>query len=88
MVDAFGSVIGGVIDVELDLDNTTFSLSVSSHDSNSSIWKFSIPDSTSLHYACSSEMQIQAHLQSAGPESTEPTIISARGAVRNLSQTG
>ena len=35
MVDAFGSVIGSVVDVELDLDNTTFSLSVSSHESNS-----------------------------------------------------
>ena len=35
MVDAFGSVIGGVVDVELELDNTTFSLIVSRPDNNS-----------------------------------------------------
>ena len=36
VVDAYGSVLGSVVDVELDLDldNKPFSLIVSSHDSN------------------------------------------------------
>jgi sporulation protein YlmC with PRC-barrel domain len=35
VVDAYGSVLGSVVDVELDLDKTPFSLIISSHDSNS-----------------------------------------------------
>ena len=35
MCDANGAVLGSVVDVELDLDNTLFSLIVSSHPGNS-----------------------------------------------------
>jgi len=35
VVDAYGSILGSAVDVELDLDSTPFSLIVSSHPGNS-----------------------------------------------------